>query len=190
MIEADARSFTVQELETRLRPFVKRRVSDCDVDDVLQDIFLRVQRGLANLRDEERFGPWVYQVARSAVADHGRARARSPLAEGSAPEVSVVLDDQDDDGAAQMLASAVAPFVARLPSPYREAVAMAELEGMPQAEAAAVLGITVTAMKSRVRRGRARLRELLEACCEIALDARGHVVACRSRDRTKCDCSD
>lgn len=186
MIEADARSFTVQELEARLRPFVKRRVSDCDVDDVMQDIFLRVQRGLPNLRDEERFGPWVYQIARSAVADSGRARARSHVAQ--APDEVMSPAPEEDDGAARMLARAVAPFVALLPPAYREAVALTELEGMSQREAAARLGITTTAMKSRIRRGRAQLRALLEACCEIALDARGHVVACASRDETKCEC--
>ena len=189
MIQTDARNFTVQELEAHLRPFVKRRVPDCDVDDVLQDIFLRVQRGLMQLRDEERFGPWVYQVARSAVADRGRARARSPLTISSAPEVpSVAPGAELDDGPARMLAGAVAPFVALLPSPYRAAIIMTELQGMPHTAAAALLGVSVTAMKSRVRRGRAQLRAMLEACCEIALDARGHVIACQSRARTKCDC--
>ena len=38
-----------------------------------------MQAGVGGLRDAERFGPWVYQVARSALADHGRARARHPL---------------------------------------------------------------------------------------------------------------
>jgi RNA polymerase sigma-70 factor (ECF subfamily) len=40
-----------------------------DLDDVVRTFFLRIQRGLPGLRDDERFGPWVYQVARSAIAD-------------------------------------------------------------------------------------------------------------------------
>ena len=51
-----------------------------DVGDVLQDIYVRIQAGAGKLRDTERFGPWVYQVARSVLVDHGRARARRPLA--------------------------------------------------------------------------------------------------------------
>ena len=65
-----------RELERKLRPFVERRVSGPGADDVLQDVFLRMQRGLAGLREEERFGPWVYQVARSAILDHRRRTAR------------------------------------------------------------------------------------------------------------------
>jgi RNA polymerase sigma-70 factor (ECF subfamily) len=66
--------------------------------------------------------------------------------------------------------------VARLPSPYREAVTLVELEGLTAREAAEMVGISVSGMKSRVQRGRAQLREMLDACCEIALDARGKVV--------------
>lgn len=70
------------------------------------------------------------------------------------------------------------PFVARLPSPYREAVTLTELEGLPQKAAADMAGVSVSGMKSRVQRGRERLREMLLACCEIALDPRGHVIGC------------
>lgn len=72
-------------------------------------------------------------------------------------------------------------FVAMLPSPYREALTLTELEGMTQKDAAFMLGISLPAMKSRVQRGREKLRETLEACCHIALDARGAVVSCEPR---------
>ncbi len=65
-------------VETRLRPFVERRVSASDVDDVMQDVFVRMQKGLASLRDEERFTSWLFQIARSSIAEHGRTRARHP----------------------------------------------------------------------------------------------------------------
>ena len=68
-----------------------------------------------------------------------------------------------------------------LPSPYREALTLTELEGMTQKEAAAMLGTTLSGMKSRVQRGRVYLRKALEDCCHIALDARGRVVTCEPR---------
>jgi RNA polymerase sigma-70 factor (ECF subfamily) len=48
---------------------------------------------------------------------------------------------------------------------------------MSQKDAAEMLGISVSGMKSRVQRGRQQIREMLLACCEIALDPRGHVVS-------------
>jgi RNA polymerase sigma-70 factor (ECF subfamily) len=152
-----------------------------DVDDVLQEILVRVALGLADLRDEERFGPWVYQVARNAVVDHLRARARAP----HTSEGEEATFDEDDAGvmteAEQLLAPLVAPFVAALPSPYREALTLTELEGLTQREAASMMGISLSGMKSRVQRGRAKLRESFELCCRFELDARGRVIECTPR---------
>jgi RNA polymerase sigma-70 factor (ECF subfamily) len=167
------------ELTARLRPFVARRVAPADVDDVVQDIFLRIQTNLGALRDSERFGPWVYQVARSAIADHRRVRARHPVASTTEPEeaVDASATGPEDDAAAEVC-RCIAPFVARLPSPYREAITLTELEGLSQKAAAEMAGVSLSGMKSRVQRGRERLREMLLACCEIALDPRGHVIGC------------
>jgi RNA polymerase sigma-70 factor (ECF subfamily) len=159
-----------------------------DVDDVLQEIFLRIQKGLAGLRDEERFGPWVYRVARSAIADHLRRTLRNALSSDEQPEP--LSEDEDENMVEQELATYVTPFVAALPSPYREALTLTELEGLTQKDAAVMLGVSISTMKSRVQRGRVRLRELFEACCEIALDARGRVTACEPRPdrRVPCHC--
>jgi RNA polymerase sigma-70 factor (ECF subfamily) len=173
-----------RDIEGRLRPFVARRVPDADVDDVMQDVFVRMQRGLPGLRDDQRLGAWLFQVARSAIAEHGRSRARHPLpGEREVPEGEAPPVDDDDREAARDLSACIARFVARLPSPYREAVTLVELEGLTAREAAELAGISVSGMKSRVQRGRAQLRVMFEECCAIALDARNKVVGFAPRDR-------
>jgi RNA polymerase sigma-70 factor (ECF subfamily) len=180
-----------EEVAARLRPFIARRVSPGDLDDVMQDVFLRMQRGLPALRDEERFTSWLFQIARSSVAEHMRTRARHPLpaepAEDERPAEPAAEDD--DREAARTLAGCVSIFVARLPSPYREAVTLVELEGLTAREAAEMVGISVSGMKSRVQRGRAQLRQMFDECCEIALDARGKVTDFAPRPRP-CGCKD
>ncbi len=182
MIDAAARGGW-RDLDAKLRPFIARRVRiEADVDDIVQDVFLRMQRGLPNLRDDQRFGPWVYQVARSAIADHQRAAARHPLTNDAAGDREAAPSEDEEEGAvARELANYVVPFVAMLPSPYREALTLTELEGLTQKEAAAMLGISLSGMKSRVQRGRQQLRSALDDCCNIALDARGRVVSCDVR---------
>ena len=194
MIDADMRC-AYRELEARLRPFVARRVSAAsEVDDVMQEVFLRMQRSLADLRDEERFGPWVYQVARSAIAEHRRARARHPLAIGEPVEAADRGEPEDDGAVAREVATYLAPFIAMLPSPSREALTLTELEGATQKDAADMMGVSLSGMKSRVQRGREKLRTLLEDCCEIALDARGRVIGCEPKKNGKqpsdCCCDD
>lgn len=190
MIDATARG-AWKELDARLRPFVARRVrSTADVDDVVQDVLLRIERGAAALRDDERFGPWVYQVARSAIADHHRAAARNPLSDRTVEEG--VADAPEDDAAAEALAGYVAVLVEMLPPAYREALTLTELQGVAQKDAAHRLGISVSGMKSRVQRGRAQLREAIDASCDVALDVRGHVVSCVPRvesQRAGCRCA-
>jgi len=166
---------TWQDVEARLRPFVARRVSMNDVDDVMQDVFVRMQKGLAGLRDEERFTSWLFQVARSSVAEHLRTRVRHPLQDAESAEELPAPTDDDDREATRSLAGCVSMFVAQLPSPYREAVTLVELEGLTAREAADMVGISVSGMKSRVQRGRDQLRRMFDQCCEIALDPRGKV---------------
>lgn len=165
-----------QDVASRLRPFLASRVGATEVEDVLQDVFIRVQRGLAGLRDEERFTSWLFQIARNSVAEHMRTRGRHPLpdsAEGDDDRAADVA--ADDREASRSLSGCVSMFVARLPSPYREAITLVELEGLTAREAAEMAGISISGMKSRVQRGRAQLRQMFDECCEIALDARGKV---------------
>lgn len=179
-----------QDVEARLRPFIARRVEPAEIDDVMQDVFIRMQRGLGQLRDEERFTSWLFQIARNAVAEHQRTRARHPIADGDAvaeraAETEAEADEHDRD-AARALAECVARFVAQLESPYREAVTLVELEGRTAKEAAEMVGISLSGMKSRVQRGRAQLRDLFDRCCEIALDARGKPTDFTPRPRPAC----
>lgn len=176
---------TWQVLDAKLRPFVAGRVPARDVDDVVQEVFLRIQRGLSQLRDDQRFGPWVYRVARSAVVDHWRRSARHPLASGEPGEAALHRQQHTSEhlpeATEQEVANYAALLVDTLPAPYREALTLTELQGMSQRDAAARLGISVSGMKSRVQRGREKLRTALENCCHIALDARRRVIGCQPR---------
>jgi len=140
--------------------------------------------GLPDLRDEERFTSWLFQVARNAMAEHLRTRAWHPLADPSDSESSSTEPIDDDREVTRSLASCISIFMARLPSPYRDAVTLVELEGLTMREAAELISISVSGMKSRVQRGRAQLRQLFEDCCEIALDARGKVIDYTPRPRS------
>jgi len=172
-----------KELETRLRPYLARRVaSSADIDDLLQDIFVRLHQGLGALRDEERFGAWVYRIANSAIVDQARQRARAPYITPGTDIDGAARADPVDDGLQSDLGECVALFVSRLPSPYREAVTLTELEGLTQKEAAEMLGVSLSGLKSRVQRGRDKIRQLFEECCQISVDCRGRVIECEPRD--------
>lgn len=188
MITEDARR-AHQDLEERLRPYVSRRVAPTEVEDVLQDVFLRLQGALPELRDEERFAPWLYRIAKSAIVESHRQRARHPLPASDEPlELATEPDSNEPSGLEQVLAAYAVARIARLPSPYREALTLTEIEGFTQKAAADALGISLSGVKSRVQRGREKLRELLHDCCRIGVDCRGRVISCEPRDPSDCGC--
>jgi len=122
MIPAEARG-AWRDIEARLGPYVARRVaSAAEVDDVVQEILVRAHKGLATLRDDESFGGWVYRTAARAIADAAKSHARDPIA-GDAGLVDAADGGSDEAADLQLeLGECVALFVARLPSPYREAM--------------------------------------------------------------------
>lgn len=170
----------------RLRPFVAHRVPASEIDDVVQDVLVRMHRGLPDLRDDDRFSAWMFQVARNAIADAGRKQARAPIGDLDLDATPAPPTADNDREAATALAGCVSLFVAQLPSPYRQAITLVELEGKTAREAAEMVGISVSGMKSRVQRGRAQLRELFEQCCEIAVDARGKPTEFTRRCQQSC----
>ena len=177
-------------LDASLRPFVARRVAAEDTDDVLQEVYLRLHRSASSLEDDQRFGAWVVRIARNAIVDHHRVRSRHPVVGevlGEPPQEEMAELPEDSE-AESVLAAYAATRVAALPEPYREALTLTELEGLSQKEAAARLGISYSAMKSRVQRGRQQVREAVERCCEVAVDARGHVIDYAPRDSRGCSC--
>lgn len=181
MIEPSARD-DWRALSEVLRPFVARRLAQrSDVDDVLQEIFLRVRRGREHLRDPERFGPWVYRVAKHVIVDHQRRGQRFERLDPLDFEQELADPAEPEARLPARLAQVLVALVESLPDPYQEAVTLVELQGLTHAEAAARVGLSVSGMKSRVQRGRRMLRDTLEAACAIELDPRGQVIACEPR---------
>lgn len=181
MIEAEARG-AWKELERKLRPYIARRVaSPADVDDLLQDILLKLHRGSAELAEQESFGGWVYRIAHNAIVDRVRSQQRGPVSIGDSADIGDA-EGAETDRLRSDLGQCVALFVTRLSSPYREAITLTELQGLTHRQAAEMLGVSLPAVKSQVLRGRRKIREMFDECCRISLDCRGRVVECEARE--------
>lgn len=169
------------EFHRRLRAFVSRRVRNpADVDDIVQDTFLRIHRHLARVRGSERLAAWVFQVARNVMVDHYR-RGRRPSEDlaGEHGAIEAAMEGGDDGPSADFeeLAACLVPMIESLPPADREAIDLSEIRGLTQRDASARAGLTLSGMKSRVQRARRKLKALLLDCCRIELDRRGGVVA-------------
>ena len=170
------------EFAEKLGRFIRARVSDpATAEDLLQDVFVKIQKQLGQLRDLAKLESWIYLIARNAIIDHYRTRKETV-------EVPEMLPDEPDvnDGEIQELKASFRRMIYSLPDPYREAVVLTELDGLTQQELATRLGISLSGAKSRVQRGRAQLKQMLDECCTFEFDRRGKVIGCEPREKAGC----
>lgn len=154
-------------------------------EDILQNVFVKIQSRLDHLRTPAKLQSWLYLIARNAIIDHYRKnRGTSPL-----PELLLAEPPKDSPEVCE-LKDALRQMIEGLPDTYREAIVLTEFEGLSQRELAARLGITLSGAKSRVQRARGQLKQMLLGCCQFEFDRRGGVIDCRPRAKDGCrDCS-
>lgn len=127
-------------------------------DDLVQDIWLRVLRGLNRLRDAAQFRAWLFGIAHRTFADRLRERYALSLDVSVDLDAVAAADDGNDD---EDRVRALAGGLERLPLVEREVLTLFYLEALPLADIATALGIPVGTVKSRLYRARALLRQLL-----------------------------
>ena len=176
------------EFNGRLRAFILDRITDGeDADDLLQDIFTKIHNNLSSLKDEGRLTAWLFQITRNAIADYYRQLKVQP------PEPALaagIVDNQDDNALNREVAGWLEPMLDSLPEKYRQALRLTELEGMKHRELATELGLSLSAAKMRVRRGREKLKAVLLDCCHFELDRRGNILHYHTKSSNHCDCAD
>jgi RNA polymerase sigma-70 factor (ECF subfamily) len=171
------------EFAERLGQFIRSRVADrVAAEDILQDVFLKVQTKLGQLDDPAKLQSWLYLIARNTIIDHYRAKKQTTQILDSLPAEEHLNGDPEIEG----LKAAFRRMVYTLPDPYRDAIVLTEFEGLTQKQLADRLGISLSGAKSRVQRGRAQLKQMLLDCCQLEFDRRGSVIDCNPRQKSGC----
>lgn len=158
----------------RLLAFIRTRVSDeHEADDILQEAFLRIHEGLCCMEAVTNLESWIYRVTRNLVIDH--YRSRKP-AEDLPRELPASSDPPAEEDPRTRLAFSLRETIQELPRQYRDALIATEYDGLSQQQLAEREGISLSGAKSRVQRGREKLRQLLLECCHFELDRLGRII--------------
>jgi RNA polymerase sigma-70 factor (ECF subfamily) len=141
-------------------------------EDAAQEAFLAAWRNLGRLRGE-RFRPWLLRIAANACTDELRRRGRKGAASLDTA-LDAGLPHPEDPAPSPEAASLDAELRGRiesalrlLPSDQRLAVVLRDVQGLDYEEVASVMKTSLGTVKSRINRGRAKLRELLLAQPEL-----------------------
>jgi RNA polymerase sigma-70 factor (ECF subfamily) len=162
--ESDA----VEELVRRLSPllwnyFTAPRMSRSDIEDLLQDCWIRIHRARHSYRPAEPLLPWVFAIARYTRLDGYRSRRRRESREtlvATPPEIAV--DDQRAADRSPLPAAQLTGLLERLPDSQREVILLLKVSGMTLQEVARATSSTAGAIKQKAHRAYARLREMIQ----------------------------
>lgn len=167
-----------------------RFVGDHDAEDLAQEVFVRVARGLPGFRGESRLSTWIYRIATNAAMDRlraGRARRTVPDGEsaGDAGAEEVPAEPGTADPVAQALIRAemnacIRRLVDGLPENDRAVLTLGDMGQLRDREIAEALGVSLGTVKIRTHRARARLRKEMERRCDLSRDGRDEL-ACAEK---------
>ncbi|HET9595558.1 MAG TPA: RNA polymerase sigma factor [Anaeromyxobacteraceae bacterium] len=140
--------------------------SEDDAKDVLQETLIAAARSLRDFRGGSSLSTWLYTIARSFCIKQRRTGKHAPqhvasLEDGSG-EAQGVPDARrapDEEAAGAEVEAALRGAIGALDPKYREVLVLRDVEGLPAAEVAEVLGLSVEAVKSRLHRARLAVRE-------------------------------
>lgn len=143
-----------------------------DAQDCLQEAMLRVFRALPGFKSQSSFSTWLYRITMNACLDELRRRKTrrnasldglleegwSPKSESEAPDDQVVRSER---------AKALHAAIAELPEEMRSAIVLRDIRGFSYEEIADMLNMNIGTIKSRISRGREKLREKIMTNAEL-----------------------
>jgi RNA polymerase sigma-70 factor (ECF subfamily) len=154
--------------------YLTRLAGENDADDLTQETFIRVSRGLSTFKGQSSIATWIYQIATNAATDRLRSRAFKQAA-------SIVYGPDHDQNRSSACASpppstedqlvrkemneCIQSYVGFLPDNYRTVLILSELEGLRNGEIAAILRLSLSTVKIRLHRAKEKLRQELAANC-------------------------
>jgi RNA polymerase sigma-70 factor (ECF subfamily) len=187
------------EYHEKLLHYLRRMVGKEDAEDVTQEVFVKINKGLKDFKGESSLSTWAYRIATNAALD----RLHSRTFRQNKRKISLNVEDDESESkekdihAQEKELSAereairnemnecIREFVDKLPENYRTVIILNELKDLKNQEIAEILGISLDAVKIRLHRARIRLKEEFEAGCEFYYNEDNELACDRKNKKTE-----
>lgn len=169
-----------KQFHSELLNYVKSKVrSREDAEDILQNVFVKISASIDKLDEDVKIKNWIFTVTRNTIIDYYRMHASKKKVAISElnDEIAEVEDIDQTKGLDQCMSS----MIRLLPDEYRDIIIESEIDGIKQKDLAEKHGIAYPSMRSKVQRGRERLKRLFYNCCHIETDKLGNVIEAQGK---------
>ncbi|MFD1094829.1 sigma-70 family RNA polymerase sigma factor [Salegentibacter chungangensis] len=154
-----------------LRNYIFKFVKDEDTANGLShEVLMKVYSSCCSGRGIRNVRSWLFQIAYNTCMDYFKKRKKTT-------EMPKDIRQEDEDLLYKEAGEFIAPLIGLLPEKYRRPLEMSDIKGLKQQEVADALGLTLTATKSRIQRGRKMLKEKITDCFHIEVDRNGNLTA-------------
>ena len=180
--------------QPKIHRYLARLAGADESDDLEQEVFMKVGRGLKDFRSESKLSTWIYRIATNAALDHLRSRSLKQI------EVSSMDSEKEEEGKyiplqrkmssidlqliRKEMNACIRNVIKKLPEDYSTVIVLSELEELGNREIAGVLQVSLDSAKIRLHRARAKLKKELETICCFYHDERG-VLSCDLKSAIK-----
>jgi len=177
-----------EEFQPKILNYLSRLIGPNEAEDIAQEVFAKVSRGLDSFKGQSKLSTWVYRIATNTAIDKLRTPAYkhasgytsledNPGDENTTSSITPTDTPTDQKVIRKEMSECVHEYVDRLPPDYRTVLILKEIEGFKNREIADILQITLENVKVRLHRARARLKQELDNGCEFYQNEEG-ALAC------------
>lgn len=155
-----------------------------DAEDILQNVFIKITANLDKLTEDVKLKSWIFTITRNAIIDYYRINASKRQTAVNEEISDDIPEPEEDSDPTKGLDQCMSSMIRLLPADYRDIIIESEINGVKQKDLADKYGIAYPSMRSKVQRGRERLKQLFYNCCHIETDKLGNVI--EAQGKTDC----
>lgn len=157
----------------KIHRYLARMTGANEADDLTQEVFIKVSRGLKDFRGESQLSSWIYRIATNVALDHLRCSSQMTTGissidtEGEEEPVRLrgEISSIDQQLIQKEMNACIRNVIEKLPEEYRTVILLRELEEFKNNEIAEILQVSLDTVKIRLHRARAKLKKELENLC-------------------------
>ncbi len=168
-----------KDLHQELKKFIFSKVRDIDkCEDILQDVFLKIHINIHTLSDCSKLTSWVYQITRNTVADHYRKTNLEVQIDGFD-----FAEQENEEPLYLSLSNCINEKISKLSEKYKQAILLTYFDKYSQITIAEELNLSYSGAKTRVQRGREKLKDLVIDCKNVVTDNKGNLITYQNSEK-------